>query len=157
MLVSGRNTGESTLVLSGTLQDIHGILDDGVNLGIILLHVALRKLEEFALGMLHQFVNIHALVVRLSLYIAGIMNKLSLQILLRQDSGMILYVGSRSHLRRNLHQVSRPSHFLYFAHLGELIDDGHDIHRSLLHVHGLDGLVYFLVSRIIESGRFQHF
>ena len=156
LLITGRNTRKSALVLGGTLQDIHGILDHRINLGVILLHITLRELEKLTLGMLHEFIYIHTLIIRLSLDVAGIMDELSLQIFLRQDSGMVLDMGSRSHLRGNLHQVTGSTHLLDGAHLGKFIRNGHDIHGALLHIHGLNRLVDFLMSRIIKGFGFQH-
>ena len=106
--------------------------------------------------MLHKFVHIHTLIIRLGFDVAGIMDELSLQIFLRQDSGMVLDVGSRSHLRGNLHQVTGSTNLLDGAHLGEFIRNGHDIHGALLHIHGLNRLVDFLMSRIIKGFGFQH-
>ena len=155
-VITGRNTSQTSLVLRSPLQDIHGILDDRINLCIILLHVVLRNLEEFTFRLLHQFIHVHAHVERLGLDATGKMNELSLQISLRQDSGMRLDMGSRSHLGRNLHQIGRSAYSVQFAHLRQLISKCHDIHRALLHIHGLDSLVNLLVARLIEGIGFQH-
>ena len=116
--ITRRNTGKTTRVLSSTLQDGNGLLYNRINLGIILLHIVLRKLEEFTFSFLHQFIHIHTFFIRHRLDVAGIMNQLALHIFLRQDTGMRLYMGSRSHACRNIHEILCSSHLIQFASLG---------------------------------------
>ena len=154
--ITCRNTGESTRVLGGTLQNIDSVLDDRVNLGIVLLHVVLRQREEFSLSMLHQLVYIDTLVEGLCLNIRGIMDKLALKSFLSQDAGMILDMGCRCHLRGDIHEIGGSTHTVNLTHLGKFVDERHDIHRTLLHIHLLYGLIDFLMTRLIEGGWLQH-
>ena len=88
---------KTVLVLRRLVDDIDGILDDRVYLGVLLLHVLLRQLEECALGVLHQVVHVDGLVEGLRLNVAGKLYELPRQKLLCDDVGMILNVGRRSH------------------------------------------------------------
>ena len=96
--ITGRNTGKTSLVAGSSLQNFHSILYHRSHLRKVLLHVVLRNLEQGSFRLLHQFIHIHAAVIGFRFYVTSKMDQLSLHIFLRQDTGMRLHMGSRSHL-----------------------------------------------------------
>ena len=70
LVESARNTAQSVASRRRLLQHVVSIVDDGVNLRIVLLQVALRKFKELSLSLLHKFVNILRVVERLCLDVA---------------------------------------------------------------------------------------
>ena len=109
-LETSRHTSQATGVGRCLLQNVNSTGDDGVNLRVILLHVALREFEERTLRLLHQFVHVLRLVESLCLYDAGIRDKLACEELLRKNLGMILDVSRRSHVRTKIDNVGRTAH-----------------------------------------------
>ena len=67
LLISRRHTCQTTRIGLRLLQNVNGLCYDWIHLRIVLLHVALRQLEERTLSLLHQFVYILSLVEGLSL------------------------------------------------------------------------------------------
>ena len=96
-MIARRDTRQTVFVLCRLLDNLHGIANDRVNLRVVLLHVALRQLEEATLRMLHQLVNVACLVEGVGLNVTCKRDELTCQRLLCHDVGMILYVGRRSH------------------------------------------------------------
>ena len=93
LVIAGRDTGETILIGCCLLDDVYGILDDGVYLGIVLFHVALSQLEQRALGLLHQVVYIHRLVEGFGLDDTRIGDELTGQRLLGNDARMVFDIG----------------------------------------------------------------
>ena len=81
----------------------------GVNLSHILLDVALRNLEELALGFLQQVVHVIALVKGLGLDLRGKAYELAGEIFLRHDAGVKLHVCARCHLGGQFGYAQRAS------------------------------------------------
>ena len=81
---------------------------------------------------------------------------LALKRFLSQDAGMILDMGCRCHLRGDIHEIGGSTHTVNLTHLGKFVDERHDIHRTLLHIHLLYSLIDFLMTRLIEGGWLQH-
>ena len=153
---SARHTGQSPLVLGRSHKYSLRFGYHGVYLRVVLPHVLLREFEERTLGVLHQFLHIHRLVVGIGLYLAGKMDELTGEKFLRQYLRMIFHMGRRGHMLTDVEHVGRTAHTLEGALSLEFLDDGHDVHRPLLHVHGLDGFVYLLVAGIIKRLRAQY-
>ena len=126
------------------------------HLRIVLFHIALRDGKQVTLCLLHQLIDIYALVESLRLDVASIMDELASQILLRQDTGVRLDMGSGSHLHGDFHQILSATHVLNLSHLGEFIIERQDIDRSLVHVHLTNRLIYLLMTRFVEGFRFQN-
>ena len=61
-VVSCWHTGQTVLVGRSLLDDLNGVFDDRVNLGVILLHVPLRQFEERAFSLLHQVIHIDGVI-----------------------------------------------------------------------------------------------
>ena len=137
------------------LQNVNGLGDDRVYLGVVLLHVALRQLEERTFSLLHQFVYILGLVESLCLHNAGIRYELTCQIFLSKNLGMILYMCRRCHMRTKLYYVWRTAHILYSTLTLKLVDNGHDVDRILVHRQCLYGIVYLLMTWFVECLRAQ--
>ncbi len=93
LMVTCRHTRQTVLVGCGLLDDVDGIPDDGVYLGVVLLHVALPQLEQCALGLLHQVIYVNRLVEGHTLNATGKRDELAGQRLLGNDAGVILDIG----------------------------------------------------------------
>ena len=92
-MITRRHTRQAVLIGCSLLDDVNGILDDGVYLRVVLLHVTLSQLEQRTLGLLHQVIDIDRLVEGHRLYLAGELYQLTCQRLLGNDTGMILDIG----------------------------------------------------------------
>ena len=155
-MIARRDTRETILVGSCLLDDVDGIPDDRVYLGIVLLHVTLSEFEQGALRLLHQFINIDRLVERLGLDDAGKGDELSGQRLLCDDARMVFDIGRRSHTGRQFGDISRSSDILEVTLLGQLFRHGPYVYRRLVHGEFADGSVHFLVAGFIETLRCEH-
>ena len=149
-LEARRHTRQAAGVGRRFLKDVNGAGDDGVYLRVVLLHVALRELEERAFRLLHQFVYVLRLVERLCLNDAGIRDELSGEELLCENLGVILDVSRRSHVRAEVDNVRRTAHVVDSALTFQLVYYGHDVDRVLVHRERLYGVVYLLVARFVE-------
>ena len=138
------------------LYQLVGLGDDGVDLRVVLLHVLLRDFEELSFGLLHQVVHVERLVERFRLDVAGEGDELTRQRLLRDDAGVILDMGRRSHLAAELCQVEGAAHLFQFAPLGELFLHGEDVHRLLVDGQVGDGGVDELMAVFVERLRPQN-
>ena len=92
-MVARRHTRQSVLVGSSSLYGLDGLRYHGVDLRVVLLHVALAQLEERPLGLLHQVVDVGGLVEGLCLYDTGKGDELAGKEFLGDDVGVILNVG----------------------------------------------------------------
>ena len=81
--ISRRNTRKTALVAGSTLKDIDRLMHNRSHLRIVLFHIALRDGKQVTLCLLHQLIDIYALVESLRLDVASIMDELASQILLR--------------------------------------------------------------------------
>ena len=150
-MISGGHTGESVFVCCSLLYYFDGIGNDGVYLCVVFLHVALRKLEERALGFLHQFIYVHRSVECFCLYDAGEGDELACEEFLRHDAGMVLDVGRRSHVGCQFGDVYRSARLLYVAVTFQFVGDGEDVHRFFCHAQASDGFIYELVALFVET------
>ena len=107
--------------------------------------------------MLHQLIHVDAFIESLRLNISRIMNQLASHIFLSQNVSMILNVSGRGNAGGNLHQIIRPADLVDLSHLGQLVDQGHDIDRTLIHVHVTNGLVDLLMTRLIKRLGLENF
>ena len=155
-MIARRHTRQAILVGCGLLDDINGILDDGVYLGVVLLHVTLTKLEERALGLLHEVVDIDGLVEGLGLDVARELNELAGQRLLGNDAGVVFNVGRRCHATADFSHIARSAYILQVALLGQLLGNGPHIDRQFVHGQLHDGLIDLLVAGFIETLGSQH-
>ena len=133
------------------MQGVDGLADDRVDLGVVLLHVFLRELEEAALGFLHEVVDVDGGVKGLGLDVAGEGDELSGQELLLENLGVLLDVRRRGDMRGKLDDVVRASDIVDGALTLQFVGDGKDVDGLFLHVQGLDGLEDLLVARVVEG------
>ena len=94
------------------MQRLHSVLDDGVDLGDILLYVTLRDLEQLTLRLLHQVLYIERLIKCLSLDHRRERDQLPRQIFLGDDTGVILDMGAAGHLAGKLRDIERSAYIL---------------------------------------------
>ena len=92
-MIARSHTCKSVLIGSGSLNALDSLRDDGINLRIILLHVALTQLKERVLGLLHQFVDIVGLIKGLRLDDAGKGDELASEEFLSDDVGVVLDIS----------------------------------------------------------------
>ena len=151
------HTCKTCCVAGRSLQYLRGLFHHRLYLGEVLLHVLLRKLKELAFGMLHQFVYVHSLVEGPRLHVTGIVYQLPCRIFLGQDTGMILNMSRRAHGLGYFQDISRAPRAFQRAFLLQFLDYCHDVHGPFVHVHGLYGLIYLLVARLIECFGTQYF
>ena len=64
--------------------------------------------------------------------------------------GMILYMRRRGHIVTQFQHIHRAAHILYRPLALQFLYHRGDVHRMLLHVQRLDGLIDLLVTRLIE-------
>ena len=149
-------TGDSaqTVTAGGSfLEHVVSLTDDGINLGIVSLHVVLRKGEKIALSFLHEFVYILSGVKGLSLNTARIGNEFASQVFLGDDVRMILDVGRRSHEAAQLCDVERAASVFQVAVGTKLLGHGEDVYWLILNAELLDGFVDELVAVFVETFR----
>ena len=151
LVVARGDAGESVGVGGCSLDDLQRLIDDGVDLGVVLLHVALGEFEERAFGLLHEFLDIDSLVEGLGLDDARERDELSGQRLLGDNLSVILDVGRRGDLGTEFGDIARATHLLEVARLGQLFGDGKHIDGALVHVEVADGRVDHLMTGIIEA------
>ena len=156
-MIARGHTRQSVLIGSSLLNDINGSLDDGVNLGVVLLHVLLREFEERPLRLLHQIVDVDGLVESLGLHKTGVGNQLTGKKLLRHHTGMILDISRGSHERRQFGDVSRSADILQIALFRQLFGDGPHIYGLFSQFQVADGLIDLLVAGFIEALGKEHF
>ena len=132
LVIARRYTRQAVLVGCGLLDDIDGVLDNGVYLGVVLLHVALSQFEQRTLGLLHQIVDINGLVEGLGLDIAGKGNELTGQRLLGNNTGMVLNIGRRSHTAGEFRHIARATDILKVALTGQLFSHRPNVDRRLV-------------------------
>ena len=138
-MVAGRYARQAVGVGVGGLDGLDGLINHRVDLRIILLHVLLRDLEELALGLLHQVVDVNGLVESLRLHATGEGDELSGERLLGDDVRVVLDVGRGSHTRAELGDVGWAAHLVEAAHLCQLLGNGEHIDGSLRHAQVADG------------------
>ena len=91
------NTRQSVLICSSGLDTFNGLRDHGVDLRIVLLHVALTQLKERVLGLLHQFVDVVGFIKCLRLDDTGKGDELSGQEFLGNDICVVLDISRGCH------------------------------------------------------------
>ena len=150
-MIARRHASQAVLIGSSLLDDVDGILDDRVYLGIVFLHVTLSQFEQRTLCLLHQIVDINGLVEGLGLDIAGKGNELTGQRLLGNNAGVILDIGRRSHTAGEFRHIAWTTNILKVALFGQLFSNSPHIDRRLVEREFHDGAVHFLVARLIEA------
>ena len=118
---------------------------------IILSHILLRDLEQPTLGVLHQFGYIGSLVKSLTLDLAGKRNELTSQEFLRQDIGVILDMGRRSHARTQLDNTCTSPDIFQRSFAFQFLRNRENIHWALIHIEMANCSENFLIPRLIES------
>ncbi len=92
------NTAQTVFSFGGQVQDIQGLVDDGIDLNNIFFKILLGELEQFGLGLLHQLIHIHGFVIGISLNLGSIAYQSPGQVLLGDNTGMIFQMRGRNHL-----------------------------------------------------------
>ena len=123
---------------------------NGVYMRIITTHIFLCQFEQFRFRLLHQLIHIHRFVKSASAHSAGKSNQLSCQMFLCQNLRMIFNMGRRCHLGAQFNDICWSSDILQFILTFQLVCHRHNIHRTLIHAQGLNGMIYFLMTRLIK-------
>ena len=137
------------------MQHLHSVLDDGVDLGDILLYVTLRDLEQLTLRLLHQVLYIERLIKCLSLDHRRERDQLPRQIFLGDDTGVILDMGAAGHLAGKLRDIERSAYILQFSPFLQLLRYGKHIHGTLAQRQVYDSGINLLMRFLIETLRLQ--
>ncbi len=146
-------TAQTRGSVGSRLNLLYGLTDHRVDLRHILLHIALRNLKQTSLGLLHEIVNVVALVESLSLNFRGKRDQLPGKIFLRHDTCMIVHMRTRGHTRC---QLRRASHLIESAVEAQLLSYRQHVDRLLRRAESLDSLIYLFIGRLIEAVGLQN-
>ena len=155
-MIARSNARQAVLVGGGILDGIDGRTDDGVYLGVVLLHVALSQFEQGTLGLLHQRIDIDGLVEGHALDTAGIGDELARQRLLGHDAGVVLDISRRGYPTRQLCDVAGTTHVVEVALTGQLLRYRPYVDRVFVNGQVADSSENLLVPGFIETLGLQH-
>ena len=152
---SGLQTAQTVGTVGCHLYLFDGFAHDGGNLHHILFQVALRNLEEFPLGLLHEVVDVVGFVECLVQDFARKLDQLAGQVFLGHDACMILDVCRRGHPAGQLRDAQGTAYLVEFAVETQLLGDGEHVDRALLGTQLGNGAVNGLVVGVVEALGFQ--
>ena len=106
---------------------------------------------------MHHGIGVGGLVEGQLLNAARIGNELSQHCLLLQKQRVVLDVGRRRHVLRQVHDVGVATHVFEFALSLQFLANSEQIHGMVAHAERLHGLIDFLVAWLIERLGLQDF
>ena len=118
--------------MSGSLNLFESEIQHRVDLRHIALQMRLRDLEQLALGLLQQIVDIITLVISSLLDLAGKGDEPARQILLLNDLGMKFDIGRGVNLVGDVSQAHGASHLVDGAVDAQLLRHGHHVDGPLV-------------------------
>ena len=148
--ISRRNTRQTAWVGRCFLKNIYCLLNDRINLRVILLYVLLRDFKKTTFGFLHQQIDVNRIIEGLFFNSAGKLYQLSGKVLLGKNVSMIFYIGRRGYTVADFKQIAWSADIINGAFRFQLLCHGHNINRTLAHIEVLNGLIDFLVARLIK-------
>ena len=99
-MVAGLKPAQSALAVGGLLNLLDGVLNGVLDGDDIALEGILADFEQFALGFLHQVIDVDRLVKGQRLHLAAVADELAGEVLLGDDAGMELGIGGARHEAR---------------------------------------------------------
>lgn len=145
------NAAESVAASGRLLEHVVSLVDDGVDLGVIVFQVLLRDFEELAFGFLHEFVDVLHVVEGFFLNLAGVGDEFAGQMLLRDDTGVVLDVSGRGDESAELRDVERTAGVVEVTVSAQLFGHGKDVDGFVLDTEALDGFEDNLMAVLVET------
>jgi len=152
---TGTRTAQTLLLVRRFLQQIHRILDNGIDLGYVLLYIPLGYLKQFTFRFLHQVFHVDRFVKSLSLDHRSERDQLPCQIFLGDNTGMIFDMRTTGNFTGELRNIKRSTHLIQFAAFPQLLRHRQHVDRPLAGCQIHNSCIDHLVRLFVKAFRLQ--
>ena len=149
-MIARLQTAESVLAVGGLLDLLDGILHGVLDGDDVALEGVLGDFKEFALGFLHEVIDVDRLVEGKRLHLAAVTDEFARQILLSDDAGMEFGIGCAGNTAREFGDAQCSAYLVKHLVAAQLIGDGEHVDGLTCRCERLDSLVDLLIGRVIE-------
>ena len=150
-----RDTAHPTGLRLGVLDLLDGPLDQVAHRLVVALQVAACDGIEVLLRFVQQIEHVSGVVVGITGHLRADADHLAQDVLLADDTRVILHVRTARHFVGELADVEGSANDIQFAALLQLLGHGQDVDRLIVAEEAKDGVEDLLVSFHIEAVRLQ--